>query len=596
MQFSKFSKILQELESTSSRNEMTEVLVQLLKAFRKSEVAEAMYLMQGRVVPRFIDLEFNVARKLMMQAIAKAFRKEVKEINSLFGKFGDLGIVCENLNKRKRSKHSIMDVYKKLYKIALLEGTGSQEGKVSKTAELLKSSDSQSSKYIVRMVIGNLRLGLSDKTVLDALSFILTRDKSAREILDKAYGARSDIGFLAEEVIGKGMKVLKKISITPGIPIASMNCERENTIEKILKRLDKALIQPKYDGLRTQVHFSKTGFKTLDIVSLKQESMFEKEAENIRIYSRNLEDLTHMFPDAKKAMLNLGVDSIIFDSEAVGYNPKTKRYTPFQETIQRRRKYDVVNAAKSTPIKLFVFDILYLNGKDHTDLSLTKRLDILKRILKKSNQNVVEFAPSSVVDDVKGFKKLSKKYIKGGLEGVIAKSQDGKYYPGKRGFEWIKFKKSAAGHLIDEIDTVVLGYYRGRGARAKFGIGAMLVGVLNTRSKKFESIAKVGTGIKDDEWEDIKSTLDKLQTKKSPRNVKVDKGLVPDVWVNPKVVIVVDADEITLSPSHRAGFLKGKGYSLRFPRLKEFNRRDKEVDDITTVTEIRKMYKLQYGK
>jgi DNA ligase-1 len=575
---------------------MTELLVRLLKAFKKSEVAEAMYLMQGRVVPRFIDLEFNVAGKLMIKAIAKAFKKSVEDVNSLFSKLGDLGIVCEKINGRKSSKHSIMDVYKKLYEVASLEGTGSQEGKISKISDILKVSDSLSSKYIVRIVIGNLRLGLSDKTVLDALSFIIAGDKSTREILDKAYGARSDIGFLAEEVIDKGIKVLKKVTITPGVPIASMNCEREDTIEKILKRMEKTILQPKYDGLRTQVHFSRKGFRKLEVVIKDQKKLFGTKTGVVRIYSRNLENLTRMFPDVAEIMSKFRVESIIFDSEAVGYDPKGKGYIPFQETIQRRRKYDIKKIAKSVPIKLFAFDILYLNGRDLSDLALTKRLDILKKVIKRSKQDIVEFAPSDDVKEVKEFETISRRYIKGGLEGVIAKSPEGKYYPGKRSLEWIKFKKSAAGHLVDDIDTVVLGYYKGRGARARFGIGAMLVGVLNKRRSKFESIAKVGTGIKDDEWKNIKSTLDKLQTKQIPRNVNVDKGLIPDVWVNPKIVTVVAADEITLSPSHKAGFSKGKGYSLRFPRLKEFNRKDKGAEDITTVNEIRKMYKMQGRK
>jgi DNA ligase-1 len=593
MQFSKFSKILQQLEKTSSRNEMTSIAVNLLKSLSKDEVAEAMYLMQGRVVPRFVALEFNVAGKLMIQAIAKAFETSIKNVTKSSKKVGDLGIVCEKLNKKKSSSISVIDVYNKLYKIASFGGSGSQEAKVTSIADLITSLDNLSSKYIARIIIGNLRLGLSDKTILDALSVLRTGDKSKRELLDKAYGARGDIGFIAEEVVSRGLKSIENINVEPGIPIASMNCEREETIKKILERMDgKAILQPKYDGLRAQVHFSEKEFKIANFIR-KSQKEFLKSKENVRIFSRNMEDLTSMFPDVQSAMKKFKVRSIILDCEAVGLDPKTKEYIPFQETIQRKRKYDVKKVAKDIPVKLFAFDLLYINGKDMSGLALKKRLESLEKILKKSKQDVIEFAPSDVVTKEKEFKKILSKYITTGLEGVIAKDINEKYYPGKRGFEWIKFKKSAAGHLIDEVDTVALGYYRGRGARAKFGIGAILIGVLNKREGKFESIAKVGTGIKDEEWPKFKKRLDKISTDESPKNVSVSKELETDVWVSPEVVIVVEADEITKSPNHKAGFSEGKGYSLRFPRLKEFDRKDKSAKDITSVGEIKKMYKMQ---
>lgn len=575
---------------------MIEILARLLKSLEKDEIAETLYLMQGRVVPRFIPLEFNVARRLIMRSLAEAFLLEAETIEDSFKELGDLGLVVEKLQKSTKSSLTIKEVYQLLYDIAILGGTGSQEAKVGKIADLIKSCDSVSSKYVIRMILGNLRLGLSDKSALDALSIASVGDKSYREVLDKAYGARSDIGFIAEEIFMKGIEVLEDIKFVAGVPIASMLCERESTIKKIMERGDEWIVQPKYDGLRCQIHYDRSGFKGVSY-QISQGELLECGLENARIFSRNLENLTNMFPDIVKAIEKLGIDSVILDSEAVGYDHKTKEFIPFQETIQRKRKYKIAELAKEVPIKVFAFDILYLDNKDLSELELNERLKILEKILKHGKtEDIIEFTPSRKVRSVESFEEIFEEYVALGVEGIVAKLPASLYEPGKRGFDWIKFKKSAKGHLIDNVDAVVLGYYKGRGARAKFGIGAILIGVLNKGNGNFESIAKVGTGIKDEEWGRIRKRLDDISQKKKPSIVDVAKMLQPDVWVRPEVVVVVDADEVTKSPNHKAGFSKGKGYSLRFPRLKEFDRKDKASEDVTTVKEIGDMFKLQYKK
>lgn len=595
MKFQKFAKVLEEIENTSSRIEMTDIVVRLLKSLKRSEVQEALYLMQGRVVPQFVDLEFNVARKLMMRALAKAYKLELATIEKKFSKKGDLGLVAENLNKKRNSTLDISDVYQQACDIAALEGKDSQSGKVDKIAKLIKSCDRLSCRYVIRMILGNLRLGVSDKSILDALSVIAVGDKSKRTVLDKAYGARSDIGFVAEKVLKEGISSIERISFQLGVPVASMNCERENKIEKIIDRMEEVIFQPKYDGLRCQVHYKKSGFGDKYKKDRKQNLLPKNEKDKVRIFSRNLKDLTDMFPDVIRDVSKLKAESIIFDSEAVGYDPKERKFLPFQETIQRRRKYEIKRVLKDVPIRLFVFDLLYLNGKDFSDEPFEKRLDILKGVLVKGKKKIIHLTPSTKVKNTSDGEKVFGRYVKQGHEGIIAKDPQSKYLPGKRGFDWIKYKKSAQGFLVDTVDAVVLGYYSGRGARAKFGIGAILVGVLNKKRGKYESIAKVGTGIKDEDWKVIKRRLDDIAVSKIPRNVDVDKDLAPTVWVEPEVIVEVEADEITKSPNHKAGFEKGKGYSLRFPRLKIFDRQDKKLDDITSVSEIKKISDIKIG-
>jgi len=594
MKFKKFAQKLQKIEDTSSRNEMTDIIVEVIKSLSHEELKKVFYLIQGRVVPRYFPLEFNVARKLMTRSLSDAYAKSVEDIQKLFSTIGDLGLLAEKLSKRKRCSLSILDVYQHLSQVASLEGKDSQLGKIKKISTLLKLCDPLSGKFVTRMILGKMRLGVSDKSILDALSIYVVGDKSYRKVLDRAYGIRGDIGYIAHRVATKGIDALKKMKVQCGVPVASMLCERESSVESIFKRMDAFVLQPKYDGLRCQIHYRKKGFKK-GVVSVGiKRSMMKELSEQVRIFSRNQENLTEMFPDIIKAIFSLRVSSIVVDSEAVGINPKTGELAPFQKTIQRRRKHNIKETSQNVPIRAFVFDILLLDDRDLTAKTLKERVAILDDVMRGSkSQKTVVKAPSLIINNMKSFDDAFSRLVLEGLEGVIVKGVDSIYEPGKRGYDWIKVKKSQRGHLIDTIDAVVLGYYRGRGARARFGIGAILVGVYNKKDRSFETIAKVGTGIKDNEWKKIKITLDKNSIKKVPDDVSVKKNLVPDIWVKPSIITVVEADEMTKSPNHTAGSDGKRGYSLRFPRLKEFDRKDKTVDDATTVEEVKNIFKSQ---
>ncbi len=594
MKFSEFAITLENIEKASSRNLMKDIVSDLIKVLDYNEVGEAMYLMQGRVVPRFISLEFNVAEKLILRVLEEISGKGIDEVESVYRDLGDLGLVAEKYIENLKSSINIKEVYDDLKKIASLEGEGSVDAKINHVVELLKLCDSLSSRYIVRIIIGDMRLGVSDKSILDALSVVLVGDKSKRELLDKVYGVRSDIGYIVKIAKEKGVKGVKDISINLGIPIASMNCEREETFQKILERFSPAIVQPKYDGLRCQVHYDQDIIGTREIKQFESKDKSKEKGSKIMVFSRNLEDLTDMFPELLSALDKLKIKSVIFDCEVVGFDPETNKLVPFQKTMKRKRKYEIKDTSQSIPINAYVFDILYCNGKSYLDEPLSKRVDVISLIFKNADkQDVFKLAPSNKVSKKEKMGDLFDGYVQTGLEGIIAKNPSSEYYPGKRGFDWIKFKKSKKGHLIDNIDSVVLGYFSGYGDRAKFGIGAFLVGVKNENTNKFESIAKVGTGVTDCQWKKIKDKLDSISVGKKPRSVLVSKQLKPNVWVKPEVVAVVEADEITKSPNHMAGMNEGKGYSLRFPRMFEFDRKDKNVDDITTVAEVKRMYNLQ---
>lgn len=590
MQFQEFSQLLSELEGMTGRNQMGSTLAEFLPKLEKSEIKQALYLMQGRLVPQYIDLEFNLSRKLALKAISEL--SDVDTVDKLFASLGDEGLVAEEVlaTKIQNSKfkiQSIEEVYSALEVIAKASGAGSQESKVSGLKNLLANLDPVSARYVVRVVIGNLRLGLSEKTILEALSLAKVGSKQLKDELERAFGSRADLGELALLVLPAKSedveKLLAEIKLKPGVPVASKLVEREKDVDAIFKRMGASLVQPKLDGLRAQIH------------------IFDGE---VQIFSRNMESLTAMFPDLIAAALQLPLKSAIIDSEAIGYDADDGSYLPFQDTIQRRRKHDVESAATNIPVKAMAFDLLYLDGEDLSRQPVEMRTQILREILQKAGSEQITLLETVQVETAEELDAYFTKQIAGGLEGVIVKKLGTPYEPGTRNFDWIKFKASARADFVDTVDVVVIGYFRGQGARAKFGIGALLVAVYDPEAEIYYSIAKVGTGMSDANWTQIKSDLVPLEVAGMPAGVQVAKVLYPDVWVRPEIVMEVEADQITRSTNHVAarGVLANfepeteeRGLSLRFPRMKVW-KRDKRADQATTVKELVRMYELRTGQ
>jgi DNA ligase-1 len=198
-----------------------------------------------------------------------------------------------------------------------------------------------------------------------------------------------------------------------------------------------------------------------------------------------------------------------------------------------------------------------------------------------------------VTSDPAEIRKFLQQQISHGLEGIVVKRADAPYVPGRTKFAWVKLKWEGAaksGGLLDTVDCLVMGTYAGRGKRAGFGVGAFLVGVLsnlrNLSSLRYLTISKIGTGLTDEQWKELKVKSEKLKVKNQPREYEVPKELTPDVLLKPELVVEIQADNITKSPLHTAG------YALRFPRLVRY-RPDKRADQVTTVEEIKELYDLQ---
>lgn len=570
MKFSTLVEYLARLEATSKRLEMTRILGELFHAASADEIEPIVYLTQERLAPNYKGIDFGIGEALAASALARATNRDPAEIRKLYKEKGDYGDVAEGLLSKKSKGLKVDDVFRHLNEIATASGEGTVEKKVSLLADLLSRMSAREARYLLRIPMGSLRLGVGDVTVLDGLSWSVTGDKSLRPELEQAYNRASDLGMVARTFKEDGVKALHKIKISVGRPIRMELAERAKSAEEIIERMGKCALEPKVDGFRCQCH---------------------KDGDKVRIFSRNLEETTDMFPDVAEAVrAQVSAKTAIIEGEAIGYDPATGEYVPFQQTISRKRKYGIDEMRTTLPLRLQAFDVLYVDREDVTGEAYQDRRNRLRKLIKDGAGITV--IDQKVTDDPREIDSFFMEKIESGLEGIMAKRLDSPYQAGARNFNWMKFKRSYQGHLRDTVDVVVVGYLRGRGQRAKFGIGALLSAVYDKKNDRFRTVGKVGSGLTDEEWPRFREKLDAISLEH--KHARVDSTMVPDVWVEPKYVIEVQADEITRSPIHTAG-MKGDepGYALRFPRVVKSDRTDKSPEDATTEKEIIEMFEKQ---
>ena len=578
MKFGELAVEFQKIELTSLRNRKMEILAELIARLEGEELKQAIYLSLGRLGPLYDSLELNLAEKMAVRVVAWAMRVAEKKVWETYKEVGDLGNVVARLRDNKFTVHSsrftVGEVYKELVKIAKDSGTGSQERKVRMLGRLLQNLDSLGAKYVVRLVVGRLRLGFSEMTVLDGLSFYLKKDKSLSRELEEIYQVAPDIGELAKVVRLEGIEgARRKLGLEVGRPIMPALAQRLRTADEMIEKMGRVVVEPKFDGQREQIHLYR--FKNQGEQGL---SLFEKEGGvRVQSFTRSLEDNTAMFPELEGAKKQIKAESVILDAEVVGFDKKTGKMVPFQVTMRRKRKYGIGKTSQELPVKFFVFDIMYKNGKSLIELPLVKRRQILRDTIKTGEVLVVdEGILTNQADEIRSY---HKEQLDKGLEGVMVKRAEGKYRPGRKGWNWVKFKEEEgrSGKLADTLDCLVMGYYVGKGKRNKFGLGAFLVGIKNR--DKWVTIAKIGTGLTDEEWRLLYQKVQAAKSHERARSYKVAKELEPDGWTSPEIVVEVSADEITKSPIHTSG------YALRFPRLVRF-REDKRPEEVTTLTEV----------
>jgi DNA ligase-1 len=512
--------------------------------------------------------------------LRRASGRGQSEIEEDLQKSGDIGETAQRLlDKKKQTTFfqkvlTVQHVYATLVKMAKTTGSGAVDSKMALLAGLLSDASPQEAKYIMRTVTGNLRLGIADMTVLDALAIAYGGGKENRELLERAYNISSDLGRVANVVVEKGLAGIKKFQVVIFEPIRPMLAERLSSPEEILEKLGgKCVAEYKYDGERVQAH---------------------KKGTEVILYSRRMERISDQYPDAIELVRNtVNAKEAILEAECVAVDVETGELLPFQELMHRRRKYGVAEAMEQYPVSLFMFDALYVDGYDLTLEAYPTRRRMLEKTIKEDDR--VKPAKQIKTNNLKELEAFFEEAIENGCEGLICKSvaADSVYQAGARGWMWIKYKRDYKSEMTDTVDLVVVGAFHGRGKRAG-AYGALLLAAYNKGKDTFETVTKLGTGFTD---EDLKKLPELLKQHVVPHKPsRVQSTLTADVWFEPKVVLEVLGAEVTLSPIHVCALdsiRKGSGLAIRFPRFTGNYRTDKAAEDATTDLEIVEMYRNQ---
>lgn len=574
MEYARLGQAYQRLEEISARLKLIEVLADLFRQTPKSLLRKVVYLCQGKIAPDFAGVEIGLAEKLAARSVAEAAGVAEQKVQSLLRRLGDLGAAAEQLlsqHEIRRSHLTVEEVFDHLEAIARASGKGAQAQKIASLADLLRRATPLEARYLVRTVTGKLRLGVGDAAILDALAEVYAGGRANRAPLERAYNICSDLGLVADTLARGGVSAVERLEVRPGNPVRPMLAQRLTTAEEILVKLGGVCaVEYKYDGERVQAH-------RLD--------------GRIQLFSRRLEDITAQFPDAV-GLLRQGLrpKRAILEAEIVAVDPDTGELRPFQELMQRRRKYGIEQAALRIPVGLFCFDLLYGEGGDLTRRSYMERRRALEGAVKASDR--LQLATWKVVRSVDELEAFFEQAIADGCEGVLCKSvaEDAVYQAGARGWLWIKHKREYRTELQDTLDLVVVGAFYGRGRRSGT-YGALLVAAYDAEEDTFRSFCKVGSGFSDEDLEQLPGRLRPYQADHKP--ARVDSKLEPDVWFHPGLVLEVVGAEITLSPTHTVAWgraKEGAGLALRFPRFTGRYREDKGPEDATTVEEIWEMY------
>ena len=572
--FSDFVSLCHILENTSSRNSRAQCIAEQYMHYDVSSTKAFLYLVQGLLGPSYDSLVISISDSVMIDIISYIIKIDKTEIKKELHSSGDLGIVAEKLCHKESSDHSLTltVVFDILHQCAKLQGNGVIQEKVKIIGSLLLQMSRYEKKYCIRIILGKMRLGVSDSTVLQALSYAHHATKEQNNFLKQVYALYSDIVHIATILRNEGWDGLKSYK-NPRlfVPIQPALSQRMDEADKILEKLKiPCFAQPKYDGLRVQVHVDFSQRKIL-------------------YFSRNLLPMHEMFPELAEDLFALceekKVNTCIFDGEIMVYD--NNGYASFQDTVKRRRIYDIEIHQKNLPARYIIFDCLVYGNEPLLFHPYGKRMELIESF--KGYKNIIP-VPTIHIYSQKELEDFYENNVFQGFEGIMIKSMHDAYYPGERTHSWIKWKRIQSLGASDTIDGVIIGYYKGQGKRTRLGVGAFLIALYNKERECFQTIAKVGTGLTEKTWIEIREECDKHVTDDIPVNVMCKKTLFPDVWCLPAVVVSLQADEITRSSEHTSDINEqGQGLALRFPRLEKI-RYDKNAYQVTNTYELRDIF------
>ena len=578
MRFSILADSFYKMESTRKRLELTQLLVELFEDTPHEIISKIVYLIQGKLRPDFEGIELGVAEKLAIRSISKSAGIPIKKIEEEYRKSGDLGHAASIVLKQKTQTTFLAEditierVYETLFKIARLGGSHSQDMKVKYISSLLNDANPLEARYILKILLGTLRLGIAENTVMDALAVAFSKSKEDRKVLQYAYNVSSDLGKVAETVATKGLQGVKEFEVALFNPIRPMLADRVKSEREAVEKMgEQFAAEYKLDGERVQLHI---------------------EGKKVMLFSRSLENISSYYPDIiEKVPNNIQADNIILEAEAVAVNEDSGEFLPFQELMHRRRKYKIEKAVTEYPITVNFFDVLYCNGKSCLELDYKDRRERLERYVKEDSFS--RYVPMSVLKDEGGIEEFMENSINAGSEGLMLKMLDRPYQAGSRGSHWLKLKREYRNELGDSLDLVVIGGFFGKGRRTG-SYGTLLLATYNEDEDVFPSICKVGTGFSDESLDQLYQILHpKVSIKKNPRIIS---EMEADVWFEPELVIEVVASEITISPIHKTAWdeiRRDSGLALRFPKFTGKIRVEKTVEDASTGEEVVALYKMQ---
>jgi DNA ligase 1 len=584
MLYSRMVETYQKIEATTKRLEITKLLVNLLRETPIEIIDKVVYLTQGKLYPDYLGVEIGIAEKLAIKALAVVSAAQDSRITQEYKRRGDLGDAAETLLAGKtqigleNEPLTVEEVYAVLDRIAKSSGPGSIESKIRQLTSLISKASPIEAKYITRMSLGRLRLGVADMTLLDALAHALADGKESKALLEQAYNRCSDLGFVAKSLASSGIDAIKSFKVTVGRPIRPMLAERLSDPQEILQKMNgRAAAEYKYDGLRIQAHISNR---------------------KVTLYSRRLENITDQFPDIH-TLLNHGTsgDQLILEGEAVPVDSSTGELLPFQLVSQRRgRKHELEKTIEEIPVALFAFDLLYDKGVDYTQFEYPRRREALSKLIRRSER--LDLSHQITVTKPEQLDDFMQQAVADGCEGLMIKSigPDSIYKAGARGWGWIKYKREYKSEMQDTVDLVVVGAFAGRGRRGGT-YGALLLAAYDEKEDLFRTVCKCGSGFKDEDLAKLPEMLEKYKI--DHRHPRVDSKMAADTWFVPALVLEVIGAEITLSPIHTTGLNSiraGAGLAVRFPRFTGKYRTEKSPEDATTTKEIIEMYGNQLKK
>ena len=577
MQYEIVAEAYRDLEHASGRLALIDRLAALLAETPAELIGTVCYLSQGLIAPEFAGVDLGLAEKLAVRAVATATGASPEQVNVSLRETGDLGQAAEqllgNITGDRPASLQVAVVVDTLHQIARAEGQGSQGRKLDLLAGLLALATPLEARYLLRLVTGNLRLGIGTPTILDALALVHAGGRADRPVLERAYNVCCDLGLVASTLTSGGLAAVEQIRVRPGNPVRPMLAQRASEAAQILVKLGgECAAEYKYDGVRVQAHRTADG--------------------QIELFTRGLERLSHQFPDVVEILQEgLGPREAIVEGELVAFDPEAGELRPFQEVMFRRRKHGIAEAARDVPVGLFCFELLYADGQDLTRLSYPQRRARLAEAITASAR--LRLTTATHVSTAAALDETFEQAVTDGCEGLLCKSisPTAEYQAGARGWLWIKLKRDYRTELADTVDLVVVGAFAGRGRRRGL-YGALLLAAYDPTADTFRTVGKCGTGFSDAEMAALPDRLAPLS--RTERPARVDARQPADVWFEPSLVLEVLSAELTLSPNHTAGWGQLKpdaGLAMRFPRFTGRWRDDKTAQDATTTQELVDLYR-----